>query len=97
MWLYCTTYTILGLIDFVLSKIAFSLKIPEGNPVLKYLQAHGLFFPAKFFLTVFVVILIAFLYNKARKPIRIISWAAIIVMAALNFYHLWALNHLLPP
>lgn len=95
MWLYCTAYAILGLMDLVLSQIAFSEGILEGNPVLNFLQNHNLFFPAKIFLTVSIIILIATLYRQKQKTIRIISWATIIVMTAVNSYHLWALNQII--
>lgn len=97
MWFFCIAYGILGFMDLVLSQIAFSLGVNEGNPVLKWFTGKELFIPSKILLTLSVCSLIIFLYNRIPKTIRVISWLAIIIMSSVNAYHLWALNQLLPP
>jgi hypothetical protein len=87
-------YIAFGLMDLILSLAAFALGIPEGNPVLAYMEQQGLFLPAKVILTILVAILIAFLHH--HKSVRPVAYSAILIMAFVDAYHVWALSALLP-
>ena len=87
-------YIAFGLMDLILSLAAFAIGIPEGNPVLAWMGQQGLFFPAKVILTILVAFLIASLYP--HKSVRPVAYSAILIMAFVDAYHVWALCALLP-
>ena len=86
-------YFAFGLTDLILSQAAFAVGIPEGNPVLAWMMSHGLFIPAKIGLTAIVSLLIRALYPLTR--IRPLAYSAVLLMALVDAYHVWALNALL--
>ena len=83
-------YAALSLSDMLLSSAAFFVGIPEANPVLAWLEARALFFPAKVLLTAVATGLIAWLYPRGKG--RRVAWLALLVMAGVNAYHLWGLS-----
>lgn len=87
-------YLILGIADLGFSLIAFRLGVAEGNPLLAWMEARGLFIPAKLALTGVATGLIAALYSRARA--RALCWALIMVMVAVNAYHVIELSARLP-
>lgn len=74
------------------SSAAFVLGIPEANPVIAWLIAHGLFVPAKLAFTAVAAALIAWLYHRGQ--VRPVAWAALVTMAAVDIYHVWGLSTL---
>ncbi|MFB3880096.1 MAG: DUF5658 family protein [Armatimonadota bacterium] len=88
-------YLALSLCDYLLSLAAFQLGVPEGNPVLRWAAAHGVFSLAKVGLTLVAAILIVVL-SRARQG-RAVAWAGVTVMAAVNVYHMVALHLRLGP
>jgi len=78
-------YLILGLADLGFSRLAFALGVGEGNPFLAWMQAHGIFVPAKLALTGVAATLIAVLYS--RKRARLLCWAVVLVMVMVDAYH----------
>lgn len=82
-------YLIFGLADLGFSLLAFRLGVQEGNPALAWMAQHGLFVPAKLFLTALATTLIAVLYERARA--RPICWASVGLMLLVDGYHVAAL------
>ena len=85
-------YVVFSLTDMLLSLTAFSLGIPEGNPLLASLTRYGLFVPAKLFLTLLVAVLIMVLYSRRRA--RSLAWSGLLAMVGVDMYHLWSLSAL---
>ncbi len=83
-------YVAFGLADMFLSMTAFGLGVPEANPVMAWLFARDLFVPGKMFLTVIVAALIVLTYPAKRA--RPAAWAALLVTAGVDVYHLWGLS-----
>ena len=83
-------YLVLGVADLGFSLIAFRLGVAEGNPLLAWMEARGLFLPAKLALTGLATGLIAVLYSRNRA--QALCWAAIAVMVVVNAYHIIALS-----
>ena len=90
--LVAVTYVVLGLTDMTLSSAAFVLGIPEANPFLAWLAAHGLFIPAKVGLTIIAAGLIAWLYPRGKG--RPVAWTAVLLMLGVNLYHVWGFTTL---
>ncbi|MDH4180107.1 MAG: DUF5658 family protein [Armatimonadota bacterium] len=85
-------YALLSVADMGFSSAAFVLGIPEANPVIAWLIAHGLFVPAKLAFTAVAAALIAWLYHRGQ--VRPVAWAALVTMAAVDIYHVWGLSTL---
>jgi hypothetical protein len=75
-----------------LSSVAFVLGVREANPLLAWLAAHGLFVPAKLIFTGLIAALMAWVY--AHRRARPIIWAAVLLMGAVDVYHIWGLTGL---
>jgi hypothetical protein len=90
--LVAATYVLLSLTDMVFSSLAFTLGVPEGNPVMAWLCRHGLFMPAKLLLTGLVAGLMLKLYP--RRQVRSVAWLAVAAMAGVVAYHIWAFSTL---
>lgn len=88
-------YVAFGLTDLILSLAAFAFGIPEGNPVLAWLGQHSLFVTGKLLFTAVAAVLIASLYHRAQ--VRPLAHGAVVLMAAVDLYHIWAINALLSP
>lgn len=88
--LIAVLYLAFGLADMFLSMTAFGLGVPEANPVMAWLFAHDLFVPGKMLLTVIVAALIVATYPVRRA--RPAAWAALLVTAGVDVYHLWGLS-----
>ena len=88
-------YIVFGLTDLLLSLAAFTLGVYEGNPLLAWFLEQGLFVYAKVGLTVFVALLIWYLYAVARA--RAAIYIALGITALVDIYHIWALRVLLMP
>jgi len=88
-------YIIFGLTDLLLSLAAFALGVLEGNPLLAWLAGCGLFVPAKILLTLAAALLIVLLYSRAGT--RPFAHSAVLAMAMVDLYHIWALRALLTP
>ncbi len=78
-------YLLLGAADLVLSLAAFRLGVAEGNPVLAFMAARGLFVPAKVALTLLAAGLIVVVYRSPRA--RLLCWAGVALMALVDGYH----------
>lgn len=87
-------YLILGVADLGFSLLAFRLGVAEGNPLLAWMEARGLFIPAKLALTGVATGLIAVLYSRDRA--RALCWALIALMVVVNAYHVVELSARLP-
>jgi hypothetical protein len=87
-------YLILGVADLGFSLLAFQLGVAEGNPLLAWMEARGLFLPAKLALTGLAAGLIAVLYSRNRA--RGLCWALIALMVVVNVYHVTQLSAQLP-
>ena len=87
--LVAATYAVLSLTDMAFSSLAFTLGVPEGNPVMAWFGRHGLFTPAKLLLTAVAAGLILKLYP--RRQARSVAWLAVAAMAGVVAYHIWAL------
>ena len=83
-------YALLSLLDLAYSLAAFASGVPEGNPVLAWLQGEGLFIPAKLGLTLAACVLILALYRQ--RAARYIAWGAVLVMVAVNLVHVIGLT-----
>jgi hypothetical protein len=83
-------YVAFGLTDMFLSLAAFSLGVPEANPFMGWLLAHNLFVPGKVLLTGTIAVLIAISYPAKRA--RPAIWAALLVTAAVDAFHVWGLS-----
>ena len=92
-WFVAGLYVVLSLGDLVFSLAAFSLGVPEANPVVAGLAQHGLFVPAKLVLALAIAVPVGVLY--ARRVARPAVWSALAVMALVNIYHIWGLSALL--
>lgn len=88
--LIALAYVAFGLTDMFLSLTAFTLGVPEGNPVMAWLLAEGLFVPVKVLLTATVAVLIGVSYPAKRA--RPAAWAALFITAAVDVYHVWGLS-----
>jgi len=86
-------YLIFGMADLGCSLLAFRLGVPEGNPVLAWMAARGLFVPAKVVLTLLATVLIGLVYRRPRA--RPICWASVVLMVLVDSYHVVALTGLL--
>jgi len=83
-------YLAFGVADLLFSLTAFQLGVPEGNPFLKWMQAQGLFVPAKLGVTVIAAGLMVWLHSLRRA--QVICWFALVGMALVNIYHFIFLN-----
>ncbi len=83
-------YAAFSLTDLLLTRAAFSLGVGEANPLLAWLDGHGLFVPAKVALTLVAALLIGFLYSRGRA--RGIAWSALLLMVSVVGYHFWGLG-----
>ena len=88
--LIAVLYLGFGLADMFFSMTAFDLGVPEANPVMAWLFAHDLFLPGKTLLTAIVAVLIVVTYPAKRA--RPAAWAALLVTAGVDVYHLWGLS-----
>ena len=89
-WCVACLYVAFSMTDLLLSHAAFVLGVAEANPVLAWVAAHGLFVPAKVLLTAVAAALIVVLHSRRRA--QHISWLALMVMGAVNVYHLLGLS-----
>lgn len=83
-------YLAFGLADLILTLIAFSWGVKEGNPIMAASIQNGYFIPAKIFLTALIAFGVAFIYKKYPK----IAWYILFLMAAVLVYHAWGLSQL---
>ncbi len=83
-------YVTLSMSDMVLSVVAFTHGVPEGNPAMAWLVARGLFIPGKVALTVLAACLIARLYPRGHG--RGVAWTALLGMVATLLYLLLSMR-----
>ncbi|MBE9565684.1 MAG: hypothetical protein IMF16_02915 [Proteobacteria bacterium] len=83
-------YAVFSFTDLLLTRAAFSLGVGEANPMLSWLDGHGLFVPAKVVFTLVAALLMGFLYSRGRA--RAIAWSALLLMVSVVGYHLWGLG-----
>lgn len=82
-------YAVLGCLDLVFSKIAFSLGVNEGNPAMTVALELGLFEVSKALLTILVVVVGMVLWRLAY--VRRIMLVTNIAMSALVLFHICSL------
>jgi len=92
--LVALTYLLFSLADLGFSLLAFRLGVVEGNPILAWMDGHGLFIPAKLALTGVATVLIAVLYSRNRA--RALCWGVVLVMVVVDAYHIIELSARLP-
>jgi hypothetical protein len=78
-------YAVLGILDFGMTLMAFKLGFQEGNPILNWYAANGLFEVAKIGMTLSVVF-IAFLLWEVRV-VRGVVYAANVMMLLVVAFH----------
>jgi len=83
-------YVAFSLSDMLLSLSAFTLGVPEANPLMAWLTERGLFVQGKVLLTGLTAGMIAWLYPRARG--RPVAWSAVLLTAGVNVYHVWGLS-----
>jgi len=86
-------YFVFSLFDWFVSKVAFQMGVPEGNPFLAWCQRNALFTPMKLGLTLAATVLIFVLCSQRSG--RLVSQAGVLLMALVTIYHLIGLNLLL--
>jgi hypothetical protein len=85
-------YAVLDLADMGFSSVAFMLGIGEANPAVAWLAGRGLFVPAKIGLAGLAAALIVWVYPRPCG--RRVAWAALLLRAAVDVYHVWGLSML---
>lgn len=83
-------YAILGSIDLVFSKIAFSYGVAEGNPILDSALSLGFFETSKTALTATVVV-VGMLLWELKLTKRLMTFTNV-GMAALALFHVYGLS-----
>lgn len=83
-------YTFLGMLDLAFSKMAFSIGMAEGNPVLKAALDYGLFEVNKVLLTLTVLLVGIFLWK--HRVVKVIMFVANVGMILLTFVHSYGLT-----
>jgi len=83
-------YALLGCLDLVFSKIAFSLGVNEGNPAMNVALELGLFEVSKALLTILVVAVGLVLWHLAY--VRRIMLVTNIGMSALVLFHIYGVS-----
>jgi hypothetical protein len=85
-------YMVLSMADMACSLFAFSVGVPEMNPLLAWMAERGCFVPAKVGLSAVVGAMMVWMYGVRRG--RVACWGAVIVMAGVNVYHVWGFSKL---
>jgi len=86
-------YLMFAAADLVFSLFAFSHGVAEGNPVMAWLLAEGLFIPGKIAISLVVAALMLVVYNASRRWWWAI-WGSVVLMGAVVVYHAWAIPQL---
>jgi len=86
-------YLVFAAADLIFSLCAFSHGVAEGNPVMAWLLAHGLFIPGKIILSMAVAALMMVVYAASRRWWWAV-WGAVTLMGTVVIYHVWALPQL---
>ncbi|MCH8978140.1 MAG: hypothetical protein IH945_02715 [Armatimonadetes bacterium] len=83
-------YAVLGCLDLVFSKFAFSLGVDEGIPAMSIAQELGLFEVSKALLTILVVVIGMILWRLAY--VRRIMLVTNIGMSAIVLFHIYGIS-----
>ena len=83
-------YALLGMLDLAFSRMAFSVGIAEGNPVLHPALDYGLFEVNKVILTLTVLLMAVFLWK--HRVIKRLMFAANAGMFLLALVHVYGLT-----
>ena len=78
-------YAVLGILDFGMTLMAFKLGFQEGNPILNWYAANGLFEVAKVGMTIAVVVIAFLLWDF--KIVKGIVYAANVLMLGVVAFH----------
>ena len=83
-------YALLGMLDLGFSKMAFSIGVAEGNPVLQAALDFGLFEVNKVILTLTVLLMGIFLWK--HRIIKRVMFVANVGMFLLALVHVYGLT-----
>lgn len=82
-------YGLLGMVDLAFSKMAFSIGVAEGNPLLSAAHEFGLFEVNKIILTLTVMLMGVFLWkHKIIKQVMFVANAGMCVLTLVHTYGL---------
>ena len=82
-------YTLLGMLDLAFSKMAISVGIAEGNPLLQAALDYGLFEVNKVILTLTVLLMGVFLWkHRVIKRVMFVANAGMFLLALVHTYGL---------